>query len=111
MARGKKGDGPNKMQLVREAIAELGAKAKPLAIQQLIKEKHNHEIGTQMISSYKSMLNKPKGRGRKPGRPAASAAPAGTGGKGDWTDDVVTLRKLVDRLGATQLHKLIDVLS
>ena len=111
MARGKAGDGPNKAQLVRDAIAALGPKAKPLDIQKEIKDKAGVDISTQMISSYKSNEKKVKkgGKGRGPGRPAKSTAPAGTGNKLDIADDLIALRVLVKRLGATQLHKLIDV--
>lgn len=110
MARGKRGDGPNKAQLVRDAMAVLGGAAKPLAIQKEIKDKSGVDMSTQMISTYKSNMAK-KGKGKKAkaaGRPAKEDRPAG---KMNIADDLIMLRKLVGRLGATQLHQLIDVLA
>ena len=112
MARGKKGEGPSKMQLVRDAMAALGPSAKPVAIQKQIKEAANVDLSTQMISTYKSMAKKPK-KGRKPGNPVgrppkAAAAPSGGGTS---TEDVAMLRKLVSRLGVGHVHQLVDVLA
>ncbi len=115
MARGKRGEGPNKMQLVRDAIAALGPKAKPKEIQAKVLEASGVAMSTGMISSYKSMLNKPKkGKGRKPGRPAKdpAAAPVAAAKSGaNIADDIVLIRKLIGRLGAKQVSQLIDVLQ
>ncbi|QEL14586.1 hypothetical protein [Limnoglobus roseus] len=112
MASGKRGEGPNKMQLVRDAMEALGPKAKPVEIQKHIKDASNEDMNTQMISTYKSMIKKgPKGaKAKTPGRPAkAGATPKGE--PMNIADDVILLRKLVTRLGARQIHQLIDVLS
>jgi hypothetical protein len=115
MARGKRGDGPNKMQLVRDAIAALGPKAKPKEIQAKVQEAGGILMSTGMISSYKSLLGKPKkGKGRKPGRPAkdpAAAASSPTKSGSNIADDIVLIRKLIGRLGAKQVSDLIDVLK
>ncbi len=114
MARGKRGEGPNKMQLVRDAIAALGPKAKPKEIQAKVQEAGGILMSTGMISSYKSLLGKPKkGKGRKPGRPAKDpAAPAAVAkAGGNIADDIVLIRKLIGRLGAKQVSDLIDVLK
>jgi hypothetical protein len=115
MARGKSGEGPSKMQLVRDAIAELGPKAKPKEIQAKVQEAGGILMGTGMISSYKSLLGKPKkGKGRKPGRPAKdpSAAPSTPSKSGsNITEDIVLIRKLIGRLGAKQVSDLIDALK
>lgn len=115
MARGKRGEGPNKAQLVRDAVAALGPKAKPKEIQKHVQEASGVVMSTGMISSYKSNMKKAKkGKGRKPGRPA-KAATESTGGGGakaasSIADDVVLIRKLIGRLGAKQLSDLVDVL-
>ncbi|MBL8867665.1 MAG: hypothetical protein JNK93_19075 [Planctomycetia bacterium] len=114
MARGKRGEGPNKMQLVRDAIAALGPKAKPKEIQAKVQELGGIVMGTGMISSYKSLLSKPKkGKGRKPGRPAKDAsAPSAVAKTGaNIADDIVLIRKLIGRLGAKQVSDLVDVLK
>ena len=116
MARGKRGEGPNKMQLVRDAIAALGPKAKPKEIQAKVLEASGVAMSTGMISSYKSTLNKPKkGAGRKPGRPAkdpGAAAPVAIAKSGPGiADDIALIRKLIGRLGAKQVSQLIDVLQ
>ncbi len=113
MARGKRGEGPNKMQLVRDAMEALGPKAKPVEIQKEIKDKHSVDMNTQMISTYKSMIKKPPkaGKARGPGRPAKAAPAEKSGERMNIADDVILLRTLVSRLGARQMHQLIDVLS
>lgn len=111
MARGKRGEGPNKAQLVRDAVAVLGADAKPLAIQKEIKEKAGVDMSTQMISTYKSMMAKKGGKARKAKAGGRAAKEDRVPGKVNIADDIVLIRKLVGRLGATQVHQLIDVLT
>lgn len=115
MARGKSGDGPNKMQLVRDALDALGPKAKPLEIQAKVLELGGIEISTAMISSYKSMIMKGSGNkseGRKAGRPAGSkAGAAGSADIASIADDIILIRKLINRLGAKQVNELVDVLK
>jgi hypothetical protein len=108
MARAKAADGePNQMDLVRGAMEALGAKAKPQAIQDYIKENHNGRILTkQLISNYKFHIRR-KGkvvarRGRKPG--------AATGGT-VRLDDLEVVRALVNRIGADQVKRLVEVLG
>lgn len=116
MARGKSADGTNKMQLVRDALASLGPKAKPKEIQKSIQDASGVLLATSMISSYKSMINKPKkGSSRKPGRPskssAMSAGSSSAKASANIADDVILIRKLIGRLGAKQLSDLVDVLK
>lgn len=103
----KKGErGPNKMQLVRDALAALGSDAKPLAIQEWIKKESGVEMAPQMISSYKSNLGK-KGKKKKgAGRPAKAAAKGG-----DILGDIATVKSLLGTHGRANLIKLIDALS
>jgi hypothetical protein len=104
----------SKMGMVRVTLEKLGGNAKPLAIQAHIKSEYNQEIPTAVISSYKNMILKAAGKvaGRR-GRPAKNAAvSAGTGaGAGNLITELATIQGLIARLGASQLHELIDVLA
>lgn len=112
MAKSKRGDGPNKMQLVRDALAELGGKAKPKAIQEWVKEKSGVLMSTTMISSYKTSISKSGKRGRKRGRgPGRPAAAAGGAGKSVSLNDLNAVKTLIDRVGVTKLGDLIKLLS
>jgi hypothetical protein len=93
--------------MVEAALNEAGWGAKPQDLQPVIKEKFNTDLTTQVISNYKSKLKsesgkggKPKGGkpGRKPGRKA-----------GPQFEDLQAVRGLVDKLGAEQVKKLVDV--
>lgn len=99
MAKAKP-DGEKKISqraMVQAALDELGMEAKPQELQADIKTRFNRELSPQLISTLKSQIKK-KGGGR--------------GGKGGLQlDDLATVRKLVDRLGATQVKQLVDVLT
>ena len=49
MAKAKRGEGPNKMALVRDAMEALGADAKPKAIADHVKNASGVDIPTAMI--------------------------------------------------------------
>jgi hypothetical protein len=110
MAKAKDGT-VNKMDLVREALSDLGPAAKPAAIAEAIKAKSGVEVSKNIISAYKSMLKKRAGLGATRGRrgSATSVAPAGRGGSVSISD-LEQVRDLVNRHGAEQLKKLIGVL-
>ncbi len=112
MARGKSDGGVTKVEMVRTALEELGAKAKPMAIHEFVKSKYNVDLSKIIISNYKSTMKK---KGKRRGRPAGSknAAPvaASAGGKGIRLEDLAAVRGLVGRLGAGQLRQLVDVLA
>lgn len=110
MARGKGGDAPNKMQLVRDAIAALGPKTKPKELQAKIQEVGGVAMSTAMISSYKSHLKNAK-KGKAASRPAAVAKVATANPVGSIADDVVLIRKLIARLGAKDMNALVEVLA
>ena len=108
MARGKSAEGEIiQAALVREALGALGGSAKPAAIDEYIREKHNRVVPRPIISSYKSMEKnkRNKGGGAKRGRKAA----AGSGGI--MLEDLAAVRGLVSRLGAAQVKQLVDVLE
>jgi hypothetical protein len=118
-----------KMEAVRRAQAALGKKAKPLAIQEYVKDEFNIDITTAVISTYKKDIARKakKGKGQalravaaqvKPAPVAASAAretapavpkPAASGGIP--LKDVLAVKELVGRLGAGPLHTLIDAFT
>jgi hypothetical protein len=101
MAKSKvaRGSGPSKMKMVEEAMRELGDST-PKAMQSYINQKYGVEIGTTMISSYKSNIRK---RGGSSGRGGADASVG--------VRDVALIRNLIDRMGANQLQALIKVMS
>ena len=110
MAKSKRGEGPNKMGLVREAISALGSNPKPKAIAEHVKMASGVDISPAMISSYKSMIMK-KGKKRKgPGRPPKAASMGGGHGSVSF-DDVIAVKSLVNRFGPTKLSDLIKVLA
>jgi 5,10-methenyltetrahydromethanopterin hydrogenase len=103
MARSKaeaNGSSHNMMDLVREALNELGD-ASPKAIQKFIHEKHGVDMKTTMISSYKSNIAKKEGIATGKGAEGASVS----------VKDIATIRNLIERLGTGQLMVLVKVLS
>lgn len=111
MARAKADAGddkkPNQTEMVKAALQELGAGAKPRAIQEYVKSTFNKELSTSLISNYKSVMKKKSGDGRRRGRPVA----AGSGAGGIRVDDLETVRGLVRRLGADNVRRLVEVFA
>lgn len=92
-------EGVNKMGLVREALQAMGGDPKPKEVQAHIKQSHNLELPTPMISSYKSMI-RGGGSGRRGGRKA-----------GLTVEDIDQVKGMINKFGADQLTKLIEALS
>ena len=107
MAKPKKEHGiPSKMQLVRNAMAALGADAKPLAIQNHVKEAGGIDLPPGMISSYKSMIQK------KDGMPSKRSTSGGSSGGGSFKiEDLERIQALINSVGAPQLLKLVHALT
>lgn len=106
---GEGAGGPTQADMVRAALAELGPRAKPQAIQDFIKEKFSREVTKGIISNYKSTMKKKgliPGR-RGPGRPPKTATTGGT----VRLDDLEAVRGLVTRIGAEQVVRLVKVLG
>jgi len=110
----------NKMEMVRNAVKELGIEAKPLEIQEHIKDRYGIEIPTQVVSNYKFQIG--KSGGKPPGKPGprpqvnpqpAAAVPVArpTPTAGITLVDVAAVRELVNRLGVEQVQKLAEVVS
>jgi hypothetical protein len=110
---------PSKMEAVRQALRALGEDAKPRVIQEYLQQRFDLGMSRDHISVYKSDLKrkltrKPQGRAtpaappvREPATPAPKAP-----GKGDiGLEDLLVLKKLVERVGATKLLGLVDALS
>jgi hypothetical protein len=111
MAR-PKADGGEKVtqvDMVKDALQELGGNAKPLAIQEHIKSKFNKELSTTLISNYKSVMKRKAGgkhsaatgNGRRRGRPPRAS--------GIHVEDLETVQALVRRLGAENVRRLVAV--
>lgn len=97
----------SQVDMVKKALEELGADAKPLAIQESIKSNFGKELPTTIISNYKSVLKRKGGGSSGSGR----GRPRGSGGGGSiQIDDLETVRGLVSRLGADHVKRLVDVL-
>lgn len=109
MAKPKKEHGiPSKMQLVRNAIAALGADAKPLAIQNHVKEAGGIDLPPGMISSYKSMIQKKDGM---PSKRSTSSGSGSSGGGSFKIEDLERIQALINSVGAPQLLKLVHALT
>jgi hypothetical protein len=113
MARGStEGAEISKMGAVREALQEMGRKAKPLAIKKHIMEKHGIDMAPTLISSYKTTIQKKGGRSgihrRAGGRPAG-----GTPGRKSAVnvEDVRKVKELTDRIGHAKVRELVDLLA
>jgi hypothetical protein len=125
MPRGKpsgdQGSDPrtNKMEAVRQAMEALGYDAQPQAIQTHIKDNYGVDIGTNMISSYKSSLRKKaglKGRRKKRGRPKKSETVAAAPAAPSFHDavpwkDLRTIKDIAGRIGKKGLRELVDLLD
>jgi hypothetical protein len=94
------------MGMVRAAMEELGAGAKPLKIQAHIKEKHGKVLPTQIISNYKFQIRKKSGKKARP----RGARPVAAGALHD-VETIRLLRGLVTQLGARKVKELVDVLE
>ena len=119
MPRGKpkQQSGPNKMEAMRQTLAELGNDAKPEAIKGHLKAKFGLDMPNSLISNYKSNLNR-KAAGqsallRKPQqrRMAVSASRNGGHVEGISVDDIQAVKAVINRIGADNTRALVDVLS
>jgi hypothetical protein len=93
--------------MVEAALNEAGWESKPQDLQPVILEKFNVELTTQVISNYKSKLKSESGKGGKPkaGKPGRKPGRKA----GPQFEDLQAVRGLVDKLGAEQVKKLVDV--
>ena len=102
MAKAKREGKITQKAMVQAAIDEKGWDAGPQELQVYIKEKYGTELAANIISNYKSVIKRATGKGGKGG---------GRRGRkgGAQFSDLQAVRGLVDRLGADQVKKLVDV--
>ncbi len=111
----------NKMEAVRRALDDLGRDAKPLQIQEHVKDKYDVEISTKVISVYKGKLTREGRRKGKRGRhpkaedqaasvPARAPRPGGRDAAIDVAD-LRALKELSERIGASRLRDLVELLA
>jgi hypothetical protein len=115
-SRSASANGLSKMAAVRQALSELGKKAKPLDIQKHLKERFNIDMTVAHISNYKSTI---LGKGKKKKAAAkngtATAAPAARETKKLATsvslEDIRAVKTLLTSVGAEDLKALIDLVA
>lgn len=107
MAKAKE-DGEKKVsqkKMVQAALDHCGTDAKPGEMGDFIKSTFNIELAPNIISNYKSQIK------REGSLPSAGGAKSRKAGGMDVVQDIMTLRNLVDRLGAAQVKQLVDVVG
>jgi hypothetical protein len=85
--------------MVQTALDALGNDAKPLDMQSHIKDKFDVTLPANIISNYKSQIKRKNG----------SAGPGRGRKAGLQIEDFEAVRKLVNRLGAEQVRRLVEV--
>lgn len=85
--------------MVLAALQEKGWDAGPRELQEAIKSRFDYNMPVNYISNYKSQLKKENGKGG--GRRGRKGGPQ--------FSDLETVRGLVDRLGADQVRKLVEM--
>jgi hypothetical protein len=103
-----KDDGEKKVsqkKMVQSALDHCGSDAKPGEMGDYIKATFNVELAPNIISNYKSQIK------REGSLPAAGGTRVRKAGGMDVVHDLMTLRGLVDRLGAAQVKQLVDVVG
>jgi hypothetical protein len=102
MAKNKADSGAEKVTqkgMVLAALQEKGWEAGPRELQEAIKSKFDYNMAVNYISNYKSQLKKENGKGG--GRRGRKG--------GAQFSDLEAVRELVDRLGADQVRKLVEM--
>jgi hypothetical protein len=104
----------NKAEAVRRALAQLGNKAKPAAIQTFIKTNFDVEMTTQAISVYKNQQLKKSGKkgkaGRKPKEARAVIMLSSNRAIHETVSfkDLRILKEISNRLGAARMRELVE---
>jgi hypothetical protein len=103
----------NKTEAIRRALAKLGNRAMPAQIQDFIKSNFGVEMTTKVISVYKSMLNKTKGKpGRKPKAVQVTAETAPKPPEGGVTfKDLRALKEITNRIGPARMKELVGLMT
>jgi hypothetical protein len=104
----------NKMEAIRRALAKLGNKAMPLEIQDFIKSNFDVEMTTKVISVYKSLLTRKKGKpARKPKEAGAVIQPTPQRARHEAVSfkDMRTVREISSRLGPARMRELVALMA
>jgi hypothetical protein len=118
-------EGMAKAEAVRRALGDLGRDAKPLELKDHILKRYGIEMSAKHVSTEKRkalLQGAGKGKAVAAGAPAQSSAartaeprePAPAPAAESvlvGLDDVVKIKDLVDRVGASSLKQLIDVFA
>jgi hypothetical protein len=125
----KAADGMTKKEAVEKGLATLGSSATPTQLRQHIKDRFHIEMDLNHISTAKAKILKAAGQHKpavshppaklpaahKPSvrkaEPRMVGLPPGNATQGISLKDIETVKDLVERVGATSLKKLIDVMA
>lgn len=99
----------NKREAVRQALDELGPKARPPQIQQFVRERFGVEMAPNHISSYKSSILKMAAQ-KKKGDVAEGAPAEESAGHGISLADIKTIKEMAARIGVRRLRELVELL-
>jgi hypothetical protein len=109
---------PTIIEAVKQVLADRGRKTMPSEIVVQLKERFGLEIKPQYASKLRTqILGKRKTKRQVAEKPGPSkeettpAMPAKPNGKVVLLDDILTLRKIVERVGADEVHTLIDAMT
>jgi hypothetical protein len=105
-----------KKEAVRQALAALGWDRPRAEMAKFIKDKFNLEMDLDHISSCKGEIQKEskakKKKAAAPKQPAAKVeAPKHPASQGISLDDIELAKRLIERVGADSLKKLIGMLT
>lgn len=107
-----------KKEAVERGLKTLGSSATPTQLQKHIREQYKIEMDLKHISTAKAKIMK----AASPSKPAVAKSTGttshhpqpmahGKGIQGIHLKDIETVKELVERVGATSLKKLIDVMA
>lgn len=105
-----------KMEAMRRSLAKLGDNAPSQQLKSELKGRFGIEMTTKAIATYRSDILKKRAKSKAPARPTAARpetakpkpAPAPSNGKAAVTvEEILTLKALVERVGADNLRTLI----
>jgi hypothetical protein len=105
----RKPRGMKKTAMFDRAMETLGADAKPLRIQEWIKENYRVTLKPTLLSTYKGNWVKKHGRGGQSAK--AASAVNKTGGKDATLSDIKQLQALIARIGVPQLKEILTLLG
>jgi hypothetical protein len=97
-------EGLSKMEAVRRALGRLGSDAKPLAMKKYIHDAFGIDMDPNMISSYKSSVNK-----RLAGQSGLMRRGRHGAGGSFSLQDVQAVKQLTERLGADKVRELAEL--